>query len=429
MSNQAVANDKSRGLVKPRSTEAAAGGFNYLAGLANLVGVFCVVWFLWYIFMNPNTVMKLYTPMYGFALIASFLSGIILLTNVFEVPAAYRQKYSHAPVGKGLILTIGAVILMYVGHYIIFWGIIGKFGVAYFSPASIVASGGTGAEPFVARENASTAIVYFCAAFLWLALFWNPGFGNWPWLNNKPSTRHGSRFIAILLFTTIIYIFLFHPHVCYLFYPAQDKAGVAPWWEGFAGTGSAFFGLGLVLSSLVWIIFSDLLWEGYPWKKLENKDGEATFAKGIVTFFATLVLGFLFLYILLQIFTLVWDEPFVGGQYTDGPDWRLIHAAEVAGFFILAAFILKHYFNNFPNLSGLWSRAVIRSLIAIGGGMLIYWFYFSPLATFFLAKVPGFAQPGDTPLVWVLLFLSIILVHNEFFDGWPLKTRERQQAA
>jgi len=56
-------------------------------------------------------------------------------------------------------------------------------------------------------------------------------------------------------------------------------------------------------------------------------------------------------------------------------------------------------------------------------GLLIYWFYFSPLATFFLAKVEGFAQPGDTPLVWVLLFLSIILIQSEFFDGWPLKRK------
>ena len=43
--------------------------FNYLFGLINFMAVFGIVWFLWYIFMNPNTVMKLYTPMYGFALL------------------------------------------------------------------------------------------------------------------------------------------------------------------------------------------------------------------------------------------------------------------------------------------------------------------------------------------------------------------------
>ena len=42
--------------------ENSAKGFNYLFGLINLAVVFCIVWLLWYIFMNPDAVMKLYTP-------------------------------------------------------------------------------------------------------------------------------------------------------------------------------------------------------------------------------------------------------------------------------------------------------------------------------------------------------------------------------
>jgi hypothetical protein len=155
-----------------------------------------------------------------------------------------------------------------------------------------------------------------------------------------------------------------------------------------------------------------------------NKEGEGNFVKGIVTFVATLIMGWIMMWILLKIFVLVWDEPFMGGQYTDGPDFRFIHAGEMAGFFILAAFILKNYFGNFPNMANIWARSIIRTAIAIAGGLLFYAFYYSPLATFFLAKVPGVAQPGDTPLVWILLFLSIIMIQSEFFAGWPLKRRE-----
>jgi hypothetical protein len=287
-----------------------------------------------------------------------------------------------------------------------------------------VASGGIGAEPFVARENASTAIVYFFTAFLWMALFWDLGFGRWPWQHNTYGVQAWSKLFAITFFVVLFYILLFHSHVCYLFYPAQDKAAVTPWWEELAGTGSAFFSLGLILCKLVWIVFSDLLWEGKPWDRYEAS-GESTFGKGFVVFISTLTLGIILVFILLMIFNYVWMEPFVGGQYTDGPDWRYIHAGELAGFFILAAFIWKNYFNNYPNLDQLWKRALIRSVFAIVLGLLIYWFYYSPLATFFLAKVEGFAQPGDTPLVWALLFLSIILIQTDFFDGWPLK-RKRQ---
>lgn len=405
------------------SADSSDHSFNYFFGLINLVAVFVIVWFLWYVFMNPNTVMKLYTPMYGFALIVVFLAGVILMTSVVGYPALYDRQYPHAnPITKGITLTVVAFVLMLVLNYIVFWGFLGSLGVAYFSPDSIVASGGTGAEPFVARENASTAVVYFFTAFLWMALYWELGVGRWPWQVNSSSVQVWSKFFAIIFFVNIIYVILFHPHVCYLFYPAQTKAGVAPWWEQMAGTGSAFFSLGLILCTLVWIVFSNLLWEGKPWDRYET-DGESNFGKAFVVFIATLTLGIILMYLLLQLFIFVWDEPFMGGQYTDGPDWRCIHAGEVAGFFILAAFIWKNYFNNFPNLERLWLRSLIRTIFAVVLGMLTYWFYFSPLATFFLAKVEGFAQPGDTPLVWVLLFLSIILVQSDFFDGWPLKRK------
>jgi AAT family amino acid transporter len=404
--------------------------FNYFFGLINLVAVFVIVWFLWYIFMNPDTVMKLYTPMYGFALMAVFVSGIILMANVVDCSTLYeRIVKSDNPILKGIILTIIAFLLMLVLNYLVFWGFLGKLGIAYFSPGSIVASGGTGAEPWAARENASTAVLYYFTAFLWIALYWGLGPGRWPWQSNSYGVRVWSKVFTMVFFVNIIYVILFHPHVCYLFYPAQDKAGVAAWWA-FSGTTSAFFGLGLVLCSLFWILSSDLLWEGYPWKMME-KNGEGTFLKSVVTFFATLALGIITVYILTRIMNIFWEEAFTGGQYTDGPDFRYLHCGEICGFFILAVFILRHYFNNFPNLSNIWLRSIIRTVIAVVGGVLIYLFYYSPATTFFLAKVPGVAQPDDKPLVWTLLFLSIILIQSEFFNGWPLKRKvaEKKEVA
>jgi len=401
--------------------------FNYLFGLINLVAVFCIVWLLWYIFMNPDAVMKLYTPMYGFSLVVAFLAAIVFLNNVTDsYPFPETATKTFGPVLRGILMTAVAFLLMLFLVYVVFWGFIGKFGIAYFSPQAIIASGGQGAEIWNARENASTAILYYCAAFLFVALFWSTGFGRWPWHTVSRAVTAWSKFFTVSFFTGIVYTLLFHPHVCYLFYPAQDKAGVASWWADLAGTGSAFFGLGLVLCVLFWIIVSDLLWEGYPWKFLE-KDGESTWAKGLVAFIVTAVLGIIILYVLMNIMNYFWDEPFMGGQYTDGPDFRFIHAGEICGFFILAAFILKNYFNNFPNMKSLGLSAVIRTLIAVGGGMLFYWFYYSPLSTFFLAKVPGIAQPDDKPLVWTLLFLSIVMVQADFFEGWPLKKTGRKE--
>ena len=398
--------------------------FNYFFGLINLAVVFCIVWFLWYVFMNPNTIMKLYTPMYGFSLVVGFLTAVVILNNVADsYPFPARSTESFGSFARGLVMTVVAILIMFFLIYVFFWGFIGKLGIAYFSPQSIIASGGQGAEIFNARENASTAIVYYFTAFLLVALFWGTGFDRWPWNKVDRGVMAWSKLFAITFFSGIVYTILFHPHVCYLFYPAQDKAGVESWWANFAGTGSAFFGLGLVLCILFWIVASDLLWEGYPWKRLE-KDGESTWFKGAVVLIVTFALGVMTLFVLLKMMNYFWDEPFMGGQYTDGPDFRFIHAGEICGFFVLAAFILNNNLKKFPNLNSLWLSAVMRTLLAMGGGMLFYWFYYSPLATFFLAKVPGIAQPGDTSLVWTILFLSVVMVHSNFFEGWPLKNSE-----
>jgi hypothetical protein len=118
-----------------------------------------------------------------------------------------------------------------------------------------------------------------------------------------------------------------------------------------------------------------------------------------------------------------WFEPFEGGQYTDAPYFRYLHAGEISGFVVLAAFIVKTYFNNIVNVGPLVVRALIRTALACGGGGLFYLFYYSPASTMLLGKVPGIAQPEDTPLVWTLLFLSVVMIQADFFRGWPLARR------
>jgi AAT family amino acid transporter len=397
------------------------GKFNYLYGLINLAVVFCIVWLLWYFFMHADGVMKLYTPMYGFSLVAMLLVSVIVLSKVLGWPGdGEKALNAGSAIGKGILGTVIALAIMYFVYYVVFWRFIGGLGVAYFSPDALVAGGGTGAEPWNAREWSSTAILYFSTAFLWWALVWDLGFGRWPWQKDGPWVVGFSKLFVISFFAIITFAVMFHPHVCVLFPEAQKMVGAQAWWEVWAETGSAFWGLGLVLCTLFWVVFCDLFWEGRPFS-LMDKDGDGTFLKGVVTFLATLALGLLLITVLTQVFNAIWLEPYQGGQYTDGPDWRYIHMGEISGFCVLFAFIWKNYFNNFPNGLPLILRAVIRSVIGLAGGLLVYWFYYSSLSNFFLGKVEGWAQPDDQPLVWTLLFLSVVLIQSEFFHNWPLR--------
>jgi amino acid transporter, AAT family len=402
-------------------------GRDYVVGGISFVAVFCIVWLIWYVVMHPDGVMKLYTPMYGFSLAVVFLAVVVLMSRVLDLsPSSETSAPGTAGIGQGILLTAVAVVLTLIVTYGVFWGFIGRLGVAYFSPQSIVASGGTGAEPFVARENASTAIIYFCSAFLWWALTWKAGFGEWPWIAVGRGVLAWSRFSSVMLFTVITYVVLFHPHVCYLFYPPQNKAGVEPWWASFAGTGSAFFSLGLILCALAWVVITDLCWEGYPWKALD-KNGRGSFLKGLFTLLGTFVLGLVTFVVLLKIMNYYWMEPFEGGQYTDAPYFRYLHAGEFAGFLMLAAFILKTYFTNFPHGGAPATRGLIRTGIVLVGAIVIRWFYYSAASTLVLGKVPGIAQPDDTPLVWTILFLSVIMVHADFFESRPMRAQHKPQ--
>jgi hypothetical protein len=398
--------------------------WSYFQGLISFVVVFFVSVALWYIFMHGNGILKLYTPMYGFSLVTMLLCSIVLITTVWNYyPFSPTVSDPSDRWARGILLTFEAGILTVVIVYGLFWHVIGSYAVAYFSPYSIVISGGAGAEPFLARENACTAIIYFGAAFLWVALTWDLGFGEWPWENDSKGVIAWSKTITVLLLTTIVYAFLFHPHVCYLFYPPQNKAGVEPWWASFAGTSSAFFSLGLLLCNIGWLTITKILWEEYPWRLLARNHA-GSLIKGLGVTIGSIILGTITFALLLKIMNVFWMEPFEGGQYTDAPYFRYLHTGEISGFVILAAFVLNTYFNNFPRTRITILNIVVRTALAIVGGLGFYVFYYSPASTMLLGKVPGIAQPDDTPLVWTILYLAVVMIHKEFFHAWPLVKRE-----
>ncbi len=399
-------------------------GMSFFYGLVNLVLAFASVCGLWFVFFHPNGMMALYTPMYGFSLLVAFVVSIVLISKT-----ANFYPLSGPSLGIlqwGFVRTGAAVVIMLVLVYGFFWGFIGRFGITYFSPYSIVAAGGVGSEIFNARENSSTAIVYVLTAFLWVALTWSAGCRQWPWEGVQQGSAALARLGVTGLLSVVAYVILFHPHVSYLFFPAQTMAGVEPWWSKWAMTSSAYYNLGLLLSVLMWVIISDVLWEGYPWRIVDRKD-KGNLLRGLFTLVGTFVLGVISFIALLKVMKIFWFDPFEGGQYTDAPYFRYLHVGEISTFVALSAFIVKTYFDNLVKKSNIWVRAILRTLATFLLGAAFYFFYYSDLSTLLLGKVPGLAQPEDTPLAWTMLFLSVVLIQAEFFAGWPLARMESHE--
>jgi AAT family amino acid transporter len=388
----------------------AGAGARWLAGAAHLAAAFAITWVLWLVLLHPNGVLKLYTPMYGFSLVAVLLAVLVGMTRVAE-GWPFRASRLPAPV-RGLLGTGLAVAITALVVHGFFWGFLGRYGVTYFSPRAIVAAGGVGAEFFNARENASTAIVYFATAFLWTALVLSLGFGMWPWRSAEPGVRGFSRLSVASLLAVIAYAVLFHPHVTQLFFPAQTMAGVPPWWSNFAQTGSAYFNLGWVMSAVAVLIAAEVLWGGWPWRLL----GEGGPFRGFAALVGSAAAGAVLFALAERVMNAVWGEAFQGGQYTDAPYFRHLHVAELAGFFVLASFALDGSFGS-PRTR---VSRVVRTVLTVVATTALHVFYYSDLGTRLLGKVPGVGQPEDSPLVWSLLFLAVVLVQRDLFDRWPL---------
>jgi hypothetical protein len=328
----------------------------------------------------------------------------------------FRGWRAPAPL-RGAVATAAAVVLTALVVHGFFWGFLGRYGITYFSPQAIVAAGGVGAEFYNARENASTAVVYLAAAFLWVTLVLSVGFGAWPWQATSPGVRAFSRLSVAALLSALAYAVLFHPHVTQLFYPAQIMAGVPPWWAERAQTGSAYFNLGWMLSAVAVLVVVHVVWDDAPWRALGR--GRAAL-QGIAALAGSVAAGAVLFRIALAVMERAWGEPFQGGQYTDAPYFRYLHAGEIAGFLVLATYALDTYFGT-PRAR---AARLLRTLLAAAGAALLHVWYYSEAATRMLGKVQGIAQAEDTPLVFTLLFLSIVLAQRDLFDRWPLRGRE-----
>jgi hypothetical protein len=249
-----------------------------------------------------------------------------------------------------------------------------------------------------------------------MSLVLSLGFGAWPWQSSPTGVRAFSRLSVATLLAVVAYAVLFHPHVTQLFYPAQTMAGVPPWWAELAQTGSAYFNLGWVMAALAVLVVAEVIWGGWPWRLLRG-DGPL---RGVAASIGSLAVGAVLFVVALKVMTAVWGEPFQGGQYTDAPYFRYLHAAEMAGFLVLAAFALDASFGA----PGTAAARALRTSLAFIAAAALHVFYYSAAGTRLLGKVPGIAQPEDTPLVWTLLFLGVVLIQRDLFDQWPLRRRE-----
>lgn len=390
-------------------------------GLINLAIILIISEICWYVFFSPAGYLRLYTPNVGVALVIAILMVIHWGMELFDFwPFGRSFLRNTNPVLKGIVMFVIYVALGCFVQFGIYDQVIGRFGALFFSGPWLLAGGGLGQYSQTALDNAAYAQMMMSTSIIFFTILWLTAFGYAPWQGDKKLTRSFSVWLGGLLVAMVAFVFLFYPHIAYQFYPAQIFMAPDPWWQGWAMTKSSLFHFGWMVPALVLLYWTTMFWEGRPFSLIPS-----TGLRGLVTIVTVVVAGIIIMLVSNAIMDWYFGtEAFEGGSTLEQPAWRWNHVAEIFMCMATAGAVLYHYFDNWPGRLSLPLRAVIRTAIAMAGGLLIDWLYYE-LGPIFLSTVPGIAQEGDTSLCWTIMLLILVTAHGAFFDGFPVRKMEK----
>ena len=115
---------------------------------------------------------------------------------------------------------------------------------------------------------------------------------------------------------------------------------------------------------------------------------------------------------------LTWGPAIRGTRRAFAPDWRWLHVGEMAIFLLVPALFLTFYCGNWPKKFSMPVNVLIRTGIAIVGGILLYIVYYKT-SHLFLGTQKGFSHPQQFPMIPTIWLINIWLVHHWFMDNWP----------
>ncbi|MGN0838852.1 MAG: hypothetical protein ACI4NN_07190 [Pyramidobacter sp.] len=398
----------------------APRGNVFVCGIIDLILMLAVFMGVWYVFMDPRGIMRMYTPMYGYAYVQWLLVSVLTVNFVFQLYPLQNNKYlAKTPsLVKGIIYAAFAVILMLFIVDVVFKLFLGYLAVPYFSEEKLLS---LRQNAFTAREYAHQAITMYGGIAALLIPIWVIHMNNWPASQIHSLGGYLTSFFIIFALSGLGFLVFFHPHMGILFYPWQIWTAVVPWWENFADTLSGNFCLGAIMcwTAVLWI--TNVTFEGYPFKKIKNQKWRAS-----VGILGTLLIAMIFFKTFLLMQELVWGVAIRGSQLIGAVDWRYLHSGECAMFMLLIALIWGFYFNNWPHKYSTEFNIFVRFVIVCVLTFAFYVLYYRYNADI-LGQQPGYSNPLQYPLAATSLIVALLLMHNWFFDlapGYKIVNRE-----
>ncbi len=381
--------------------------------IVNLVFTLVLFYITWWIFQDPRGLLRMYTPYVGYMYTRWWLIVLIWMVYLFNYWPFKRAWLEKAhPLVKGAVMTAVSIGVLLVLIKLFFEAFLGNFGLAYFNPDQLTKL--PGITEFFAIEYAALACLMFAAIASWLSPAWVVAMEESPWQNLKQPGKGISMWVMTFFLSTVIYFVTMHPHMGILYYPWQYFASIAPpYWESFANTVSGNFHVAWIMCCTVTVWLVETIWERYPFSLIKRPG-----LRRVTAFFGIILIAFCMHFFLYFIQELTWGPAIRGTRRDFAPDWRWLHVGEMAVFFLVPALFLKFYCNNWPKKFSLPANVMIRTLIMLGAGILLYMFYYMTSHTF-LGTQKGFSHPQQFPMIPTIWLIDIWLVHHWFMDNWP----------
>lgn len=381
--------------------------------IASLVLTLIIFYASWWIFQDPRGVFRNYTPYVGFSHTTWWLIALVWMTYVFNYWPFRREWLEKAhPLAKGAVLTFTSFVIVYVFIALVFEGILGNLGLAYFSESSLMKL--EGVTDFFANEYAAFSCLMFATIAAWLSPAWIVACEEAPWQDLQQPTKGFSIWVMTFFLTTIIYFLTVHSHMSILYYPWQEFAAITPpWWQSFANTVSGAFHLGWIVCCIVSLWMVETIWGRFPFILIRRAG-----LRRLATFFGIIAIAFCMYFFFHFIQELAWGEAIRGTRRLMATDWRWLHSAEIAVFFLVPALFIYFYCGNWPNKYSLAVNALIRTIIAAAAAIVFYILYYKT-SHLFLGTQKGFSHPQQFPMIPMIWLVNIWLVHHWFMDNWP----------
>ena len=182
-----------------------------VSGLVDLVLMLAVFMGLWYVFMDPRGIQRMYTPMYGYAYVQWFLVSVLAVHFVFRLYPFQSSSFltKTPPLIKGLLFSVIVIALMLFIVDVVFKLFLGNLAVPYFSEEKLLS---LKQNAFTAREYAHQAItMYGGIAALFIPL-WIIHLNNWPACEIHNFKGYLTSFFIIFALSGFGFLVFFHPH-------------------------------------------------------------------------------------------------------------------------------------------------------------------------------------------------------------------------